>query len=457
MEMGDQYGLPDLRRLFTRITHFPASSLPLPSDPYLAHRNMAPAVPYHDAPYMLSNGISMPTGLLRFSPGTTAAFTASASSGDGGGAAGWSLGNFDGGNSRWPRQETLTLLEIRSRLDSKFKEANMKGPLWDEISRIMAEEYGYLRSGKKCREKFENLYKYYKKTKEGKAGRQDGKNYRFFKQLEAIYGEPSNLQSLVPPQETRESMQEQRMSESLSFSESEDSSSGNMDDEELSAVACMAKRPKGWKMKKVKDFVGSQMKRLIDSQDVWMERMLKVIEEKERERVSKEEEWRRREAARFEKEHEFWVKERAWIEARDAALMSAVRKLGKTQNEINTNRWNEHEFSTLERRFQENNGYSRQNMWEEIDAKMVSLGYEREANNAECYKKRKEDYFQQLDAIDGQENKSFYSEKQIDSSSSPSSSYDINSFHISAVNHGDQWDRYGLKMMSKGKNQQIQL
>ena len=39
---------------------------------------------------------------------------------------------------RWPRQETLTLLEIRSRLDPKFKEANHKGPLWDEVSRYNA-------------------------------------------------------------------------------------------------------------------------------------------------------------------------------------------------------------------------------------------------------------------------------------------------------------------------------
>lgn len=44
----------------------------------------------------------------------------------------------------------------------------------------MAEEHGYRRSGKKCREKFENLYKYYKKTREGKAGRrQDGKTTDF--------------------------------------------------------------------------------------------------------------------------------------------------------------------------------------------------------------------------------------------------------------------------------------
>ncbi|XP_042468200.1 uncharacterized protein LOC122051251 isoform X2 [Zingiber officinale] len=92
-----------------------------------------------------------------------------------------------GRSGRWPRQETLTLLEVRSRLDSRFREAAQKGPLWDEVSRIMAEEHGYQRSGRKCREKLENLYKYYKKTKEGKAGRQDGKHYRFFRQLEALY------------------------------------------------------------------------------------------------------------------------------------------------------------------------------------------------------------------------------------------------------------------------------
>lgn len=36
---------------------------------------------------------------------------------------------------RWPRQETLTLLEIRSQLDPKFKESAHKAPLWDEVSR----------------------------------------------------------------------------------------------------------------------------------------------------------------------------------------------------------------------------------------------------------------------------------------------------------------------------------
>ena len=34
----------------------------------------------------------------------------------------------------------------------------------------------------------ENIHKYYKKSKDGRAGRQDGKSYRFFAQLDALFG-----------------------------------------------------------------------------------------------------------------------------------------------------------------------------------------------------------------------------------------------------------------------------
>ncbi|CAM8989249.1 unnamed protein product [Rhodiola kirilowii] len=101
-----------------------------------------------------------------------------------GGGGGVSSGN------RWPRQETLALLKIRSEMDVAFRDATLKGPLWDEVSRKLG-ELGYVRSAKKCKEKFENVHKYYKRTKEGRAGRQDGKSYRFFTQLEALQGAPT--------------------------------------------------------------------------------------------------------------------------------------------------------------------------------------------------------------------------------------------------------------------------
>ncbi|KAJ6950735.1 trihelix transcription factor GTL1-like isoform X1 [Populus alba x Populus x berolinensis] len=93
-------------------------------------------------------------------------------------------GGIASGN-RWPRQETLALLQIRSEMDAAFRDATLKGPLWEDVSRKLA-EMGYKRSAKKCKEKFENVHKYYKRTKDGRAGRQDGKSYRFFSQLEAL-------------------------------------------------------------------------------------------------------------------------------------------------------------------------------------------------------------------------------------------------------------------------------
>ncbi|PON85113.1 TFIIB transcription factor [Trema orientale] len=424
--------------------------------------------------------------------------------GDGGGL--WpinnnSIGNYENNNysynyneegnntSRWPRQETLTLLEIRSRLNSRFKDTNQKGPLWDQISRIMAEEHGYQRSGKKCKEKFENLYKYYKKTKEGKAGRQDGKHYRFFRQLEAIYGDqsinqPSVLETylgrntlLHTELESQELNHDHhhdpnKLSESLSFSinnssEFETSSSdyNNEDRHDHSGIAPVFKmnntndhglimdqkmkgiiRPRNkssWKVK-VEEFVDSQMKKIMVTQETWMEKMLKSVIDKEEERVAKEEEWRKQEAARFDQEvSEFWSKEKAWVEARDAALMGALNKFtsgnkGSSLLELppfpermlsrdhitrkdttsyvnyNNHRWNEEEISSLVELIRSCNSLEATSfqgtsvvVWEEIASKMVCLGFDRSAAECkekweslsvyvrmtnECKKNRREDY-----------------------------------------------------------------
>lgn len=37
--------------------------------------------------------------------------------------------------NRWPRQETLALLKIRSEMDAAFRDATLKGPLWEDVSR----------------------------------------------------------------------------------------------------------------------------------------------------------------------------------------------------------------------------------------------------------------------------------------------------------------------------------
>ena len=55
-------------------------------------------------------------------------------------------------------------------------------------------------------------------------------------------------------------------------------------------------------------------------QEAWLEKMLTTLETKEKERISRDEERRKREAASLEEE-------RAWIEARDVALVEALERL----------------------------------------------------------------------------------------------------------------------------------
>ncbi|GFP97567.1 trihelix transcription factor ptl [Phtheirospermum japonicum] len=339
-------------------------------------------------------------------------------------------GGGDGGAGRWPRQETLTLLEIRSRLDPKFKEANQKGPLWDEVSRIMSEEHGYQRSGKKCREKFENLYKYYKKTKEGKAGRQDGKHYRFFRQLEALYGETNNNNSSSASvseahhlhhhhhtagtptnypynnniNNTETLIQCPKFSDNTSLSLSNYSEAEEPKSKKRSGKTC-------WKLK-IKDFIDTQMKKMMDIQEAWMEKMVATMEHKERERLVREEEWRKQDAERIEREHKFWAGERAWIEARDAALMEALHKLtGKELMTVGDVRENEGEIWAEENEMArlaqlkaatKFEGLSENVLWDEIANKMGCLGHERSGKDKwdsssvsnylikSCSKKRKE-------------------------------------------------------------------
>ncbi|CAN6438688.1 unnamed protein product [Victoria cruziana] len=271
-------------------------------------------------------------------------------------------GGGDGGNSRWPRHETLTLLELRAQLDSKFREATQKGPLWEELSREMAEGYGYQRSGKKCREKFENLYKYYKKTKEGRTGRQDGKHYRFYAQLEALCGggdgkvsnntNTSNMNSSANSDfdlEEHNGCPETISTGKTLVAEEKNAgmagpaipgydiaTSSGWSEEELGTEdengrKQKKKKKESWKWK-MKAYMEKQMKRFMERQEEWFEKVLKTIERKEEERLAREEAWRREERERLQWEHEFWAKERAWIEARDATFMEALRKVVGVQD-----------------------------------------------------------------------------------------------------------------------------
>ncbi|KAG6478482.1 trihelix transcription factor GTL1-like [Zingiber officinale] len=93
--------------------------------------------------------------------------------------------------SRWPKTEVQALIRVRSGLESRFQEPGLKSPLWEEVSATMT-AMGYLRSAKRCKEKWENINKYFRKTKEsGKKRPQHSKTCPYFQQLDQLYSRSS--------------------------------------------------------------------------------------------------------------------------------------------------------------------------------------------------------------------------------------------------------------------------
>jgi hypothetical protein len=85
----------------------------------------------HPHPHPQQQGDELGGGSAAFSGGSSLVVVLDH---DGGAPAG--DGGPSGGN-RWPRQETLALLKIRSEMDAAFREAALKGPLWDQVSRCV--------------------------------------------------------------------------------------------------------------------------------------------------------------------------------------------------------------------------------------------------------------------------------------------------------------------------------
>lgn len=109
---------------------------------------------------------------------------------------------------RWPRDEVLALINLRcsSQNSSEDKELGggggggaAKGPLWERISQRML-ELGYKRSAKRCKEKWENINKYFRKTKDVNKKRSvDSRTCPYFHQLNTLYAQGTSLVHLAPP------------------------------------------------------------------------------------------------------------------------------------------------------------------------------------------------------------------------------------------------------------------
>ncbi|KAF8401740.1 hypothetical protein HHK36_012686 [Tetracentron sinense] len=102
---------------------------------------------------------------------------------------------------RWPRDEVDSLISLRCNLyNSAEDKEGTKAPLWERISQGML-ELGYKRSAKRCKEKWENINKYFRKTKDANKKRSlNSKTCPYFHQLSSLY----NQGTLMLPLEGQE-------------------------------------------------------------------------------------------------------------------------------------------------------------------------------------------------------------------------------------------------------------
>lgn len=245
-------------------------------------------------------------------------------------------GDRNWAGNRWPRQETLALLQIRSEMDVAFKDASIKAPLWEEVSRKLS-VLGYNRSGKKCKEKFENIYKYHKRTREVRSGRLNGKNYRFFEQLEALDSHP-----LLPPP-SPEKIQPYLVETGIvtttmgpenvihnAIPRSINNPNVNFVDND-SSTSSSSKESEGTRKKKRKltEYFEGLMKEVIKKQENLQRKFIETLDKCEQDRVAREEAWKMQELARIKRERELLAQERSIAAAKDAAVLAFLKKFSE--------------------------------------------------------------------------------------------------------------------------------
>ncbi|MCL7026431.1 hypothetical protein MKW94_015634 [Papaver nudicaule] len=276
------------------------------------------------------------------------------------------------GGSRWPRQETMALLKIRSDMDVIFRDSTLKGPLWEEVSRKLA-DLGYHRNAKKCKEKFENVYKYHKRTKDGRSTKQDGKTYRFFDQLEALENQfPSSSLPLFPSEIKTNNNQASSLPAAATLtaptnpilvtnnspqptttttttvvtstttipsalpsitttefmtSPSTSSSTFSLGGEDSEGTPTQSKK------RKFTVFFENLMKEVIQKQEMLQKEFMEAIEKHEHQHMVREEQWKMQELARINREHEILIQERSIAAAKDAAVIAFLQKMSSSTSQ----------------------------------------------------------------------------------------------------------------------------
>lgn len=251
-------------------------------------------------------------------------------------------GDRNWSGTRWSRQESLALLEIRSDMDDTFRDSATKAPLWEAVSRKLA-EFGYTRSAKKCKEKFENIYKYHKRTKEVRSGRSNGKHYRFFEQLEALDSNPQ-LPSPSPYQEKVQASLAETGGIVVNTAEPTNAIQNSVQhsimfvDNSTPSTSSSLKELEGMRKKKKKkkltEYFEGLMKEVVEKQENLQRKLIEALDKCERDRMAREEAWRMEELDRIKREREILVQERSITTAKDAAVLAFLKQFSEQASSV---------------------------------------------------------------------------------------------------------------------------
>ncbi|CAH1423709.1 unnamed protein product [Lactuca virosa] len=93
----------------------------------------------------------------------------------------------DSNMKRWPKSEVQALITVRAALNQKFTGKCPRGGVWEEVAAGLS-GMGYNRTPKKCKEKWDNINKYYRRTMENRK-ESSGKSQvcTYFNELEMLY------------------------------------------------------------------------------------------------------------------------------------------------------------------------------------------------------------------------------------------------------------------------------
>ncbi|XP_024527162.1 trihelix transcription factor GT-2-like [Selaginella moellendorffii] len=279
------------------------------------------------------------------------------------------------GSGEWPSDEARALIKVRGDMESSFQRG-AHPHLWEEISRKLG-AMGYMRSGKNCKEKFESIVSYFRKTKEGNGGEDTG--YRFFEELEALYGSNSGLtmgatttefhkegnngnhnrdsgvgtqqlasalaQGVLSSRDPEGDCSEQRENHNniIDHATTTTNNNSNFDVNSSSESSAEYDEPgggtseygdhgknvkkrkrKSWKERMA--FFENLVKKFMEKQEQMQQNFLELLEKREQERMKRDETWRKQEVARLNREYELRVEEHTRRINYDTALASALQK-----------------------------------------------------------------------------------------------------------------------------------